>query len=348
MPANQGVSLSAEKSLREIVSSEIETTKQALREIKLLLDQSQAEIGRLTQKNASSTALIQQINAKLETTSREEIQATYASALDSQQRLLVLKGQAEKLQSEQQAVERHLHFLEGLLPEMEGSTVKASQEGTSFTAIVDAVEAERARLSRLMNDRPAQALSNFIVQAEIVERLFALDPEKAKAEVDALKAAALATFQAVREFINEIRPIIIDEKGLMTSVKRYTQTYKDQSKADISLSIEGSERRLDDKLEVFIFRCMQELLRNAVNHNPDMGDRLKIALGFEFDDQAVQMTVADNGKGFDSGELGRSGGQSLRTIKDRITIQGGKVDVVASPGAGCKVVVLFSCPINQN
>lgn len=338
--------MGTDKSLREIIKTEIETTKQALREIKLLLDQSQAEIGRLTQKNASSTALIQQMNSKLESTSRVEIQSTYASALDNLQRLLVLRGQTEKLQSEQQAVERHLHFLEGLLPEIEGETVKANQGGTSFSAIVDAVEAERARLSRLMNDRPAQALSNFIVQAEIVERLFALDPEKAKPEVDALKTAALATFQAIREFVNEIRPIIIDEKGLMTSVKRYTQTFKDQSKVDISLSIEGSERRLDEKLEVFIFRCMQELLRNSVNHNPDMGERLKIALGFEFNDQTVQMTVADNGKGFDSGELGRSGGQSLRTIKDRITIQGGKVDVVSSPGAGCKVVVVFSCPIN--
>ena len=81
--------------------------------------------------------------------------------------------------------------------------------------VVEAQEAERQRLSRQIHDGPAQALSNFILQTEIAMRLFDIDTERARAELQSLKTSATSTFQKVRDFIFDLRPMMLDDLGLV-------------------------------------------------------------------------------------------------------------------------------------
>ena len=102
--------------------------------------------------------------------------------------------------------------------------------------MINAQEAERQRLSRQMHDGPAQALSNFIVQTEIANRLLDIDAKRAKEELDNLKNSAMNTFKEVRTFIFELRPMMLDDLGLFPTVRRYVDNFKEQTGAEVNLT----------------------------------------------------------------------------------------------------------------
>jgi two-component system sensor histidine kinase DegS len=104
------------------------------------------------------------------------------------------------------------------------SNAKSQMAGIEM--IVNAQESERQRLSRQMHDGPAQALSNFILQTEIAMRLFDLDPAQARDELGNLKTSAMGTFQRVRSFIFELRPMMLDDLGFNSTLRKYADAFK--------------------------------------------------------------------------------------------------------------------------
>ncbi len=134
------------------VQSELEDTNRALREITLMIEQSQGELTKLTQRNASITTHLQQVQGHLRQTTPEEIQMAYDSALDAQQRLFVMRGQLEKLQNDKQHLEKYKNVLEhsGSNPQSESGLTSAAGKNSAVDVemIVNAQEAERQRLSR--------------------------------------------------------------------------------------------------------------------------------------------------------------------------------------------------------
>ena len=89
------------------VQAELEETQRALREITLMIEQSQGELSKLAQRNAAITAHLQQIQNQTGQSSAQDIRMAYDSALDAQQRLFVMRGQLEKLQSDKNHLEKY-------------------------------------------------------------------------------------------------------------------------------------------------------------------------------------------------------------------------------------------------
>ncbi len=282
------------------VQAELEETQRALREITLMIEQSQGELSKLAQRNAAITAHLQQIQNQTGQASAQDIRMAYDSALDAQQRLFVIRGQLEKLQSDKNHLEKYKLALSQIGSGVKTDGESASGEGktpsSGIEMVVNAQEAERQRLSRQMHDGPAQAMSNFILQTEIAMRLLDVDPAQAKEELGNLKAAAMGTFQKVRNFIFELRPMMLDDLGLVPTIRKYVDALKEQTGLDVSLTITGNERRLEPYLEVMIFRAVQELLGNAARHS--QGSIVKILL--DMGNEMIRVSVDDNGKGFDS------------------------------------------------
>src|SRR4030042_2415651 len=188
--------------LRQDCQSEMENAQKELKEIIMLIEQSQLETSRLQQRNASISAHLQQILAQIESVSKDDIRMAYDAALDAQQRLFVMRGQIDKLQSDHTHIEHYLGILERVNQTLEtgvmganGSKLDQTPLAKTVEMIIQAQEAERGRLARQMHDGPAQALSNFILQTEIAMRLFDVDQAKAKEELLGVKTTASSTFQ---------------------------------------------------------------------------------------------------------------------------------------------------------
>lgn len=334
-------------SVKKEIRSELEQSRRELKEISLMIEQSQLEVTKLQQRNASISTHLQQTQAQIEAISKADVRTAYDAALDAQQRLFVMRGQIDKLQSDQTHIERYLKILEHTQQAIEMDGVdKQGKPGVSGMAqsvemIVQAQEAERQRLARQMHDGPAQALSNFILQCEIAMRLFEIDQNRAKEELASVKAAAASTFQKVRDFIFELRPMMLDDLGLAPTLNRYIEAYKEQNGMDIRLISSGMEQRLEPYLEVMIFRAIQELLANAVRYS--QASQVKVQI--DASDTAVRVSVEDNGRGFDVDTIGEQGGMGLKVIRDRVEMLGGRIDVHSVIGQGTHI--LFQIPATR-
>lgn len=327
--------------------AELQETQRALRETTLMIEQSMGEVSKLTQRNAAITSHLQQVQNQLGSTSVEEIRMAYDSALDAQQRLFVMRGQLEKLQSDKAHYERYKLALEKVQNSGGSGASMPSSQSTggkgslaSVEMLINAQEAERQRLSRQMHDGPAQALSNFILQTEIAMRLMDVDPTQARDELGNLKVSAMGTFQKVRNFIFELRPMMLDDLGLVPTIRRYADTFKEQTGLEVTVTVSGTERRLESYLEVMIFRAIQELLGNAARHS----QATLIKVNVDITDDLIRVGVDDNGKGFDIDSIqGKNLG--LKLIRERTEMLGGTFEVDSATGKGTRV--MFSLPARK-
>src|SRR5215208_8371360 len=323
------------------LQAELDETEKALREITLMIEQSQGEVSKLSQRNAAITSHLQQVQSQMDKMPAQEIRSVYDSALDAQQRLLVMRGQLEKLQNEKQHLERFKSTLGQALNTPSASTATLTLGGAksplaSVEMLVNAQETERQRLSRQIHDGPAQALSNFILQTEIAMRLMDIDTAQARDELNNLKTSAMGTFQKVRNFIFELRPMMLDDLGLVPTVRRYSDAFKEQSGLDINVSVTGSERRLEPYLEVMLFRAIQELLGNAARHSQATSVKIMLDLG----EDRIRVSVDDNG--FDPDSLQQSNSLGLKLIRERTEMLGGSFEVDSALGKGTRI--LFAVP----
>lgn len=334
--------------LLEQTREELDRTQRELREIALLVEQSRGEVEKLGQRNATIGNHLRQLQQNFDTAPRTDVRTTYDAALDAQQRLFTMRGQLEKLQSDQVNLDQYAKFLKTVLSALGGAEPGMLPGGTAsprlghdseklVVRIIDAQEAERQRMSRVMHDGPAQSLTNFILQAEIVQRLFDSNPDQARVELLNLKTAATATFTRVRDFITELRPMMLDDLGLVPTVRRYVKGYEEKSGMQVTLTVTGEERRFEAHREVLAFRGLQELLNNARNHSG--GTQIRITL--DINESRVRISVEDNGKGFDvpSAMANTDKHIGLSTLKEKTELLGGQLQIESTMGQGSRITL---------
>ena len=184
-------------SSKQVLQTELENVKRVYQDIGRKIDQSQIEVDKLAKRNASITANLQQVQGQLENIPRADIVGAYDAALDALQRVVVMRGQLEKFQQNRASIERYISLLDGIqhiFTLNSGGSTTSDGAFSTVEMMIQGQEAERQRLSRQMHDGPAQALSNFILQAEIATRLFDVDQGKARDELKLLKSAATNDF----------------------------------------------------------------------------------------------------------------------------------------------------------
>jgi two-component system sensor histidine kinase DegS len=341
---NQETTESGWEEKRKQIQDQLIQTREAIKEINLLLEQSELEVNKLTERNANVTGTLQKVQNQFERLPREEIRSAYDAALDAQQRLFVIRGQLEKLQSDKKHLQRQIELLEFIDSNLSEEQIEisdisdAGEEKYLLEMLVQAQEAERQRLSRQMHDGPAQALSNLILETEIAMRLFDVNKEQAYEELGSLKDSATKTFQQVRDFIFELRPMMLDDLGLIPTIKKYTSALQENTDVNIRLGVTGIERRMEPFLEVMIFRAIQELLRNALTHSQASEIDVKIDVG----ESSVTVNVEDNGIGFDPDNLEEDKGMGLKLISERVEMTEGKFGLDSQIGE--RTHVFFQVP----
>lgn len=337
--------------LVEDCRQELEQTQRTLRELTVLIQQSAGEVEKLTQRYTQASNRVRQIQANIDTWPRDDIRAAYEALQDAQQRLFTMRGQLEKQQSDRSHLERYAQLLQRVLdlleerpqiPKVPTAPLPAAADTEGLPVIVRIVEAqeiERQRLTRAMHDGPAQSLTNFILQAEICQRLFDTDPGRARSELVGLKNAAMTTFQKIKSFMFELRPMMLDDLGLAPTVRRYVEAFSEKSGISVTVNVTGTERRLAPYSEVTLFRAIQELLTNVRQHAQATNARVQL----DMDEDVVRAIVEDDGVGFDPGPTLAAAAQrrtiGLSTMKERIEMLGGRLEVESASGKGTRVTV---------
>jgi two-component system sensor histidine kinase DegS len=323
--------------LKESLEQKIQQAESKLDSISKKIKQSQAEVDKLAQRQVANSANIRNVKENTGELSPIAVRDAYEEALDAQQRLFVMRGQMDKFKNEQGHLQDFIMQMQDIsaflvkTPLLEEGEVELNAAEV-IESVIQAQEAERHKLSSKMHDGPAQALSNFILQAEIAQRLFDMDLDQAREELDDLKANANATFVKVRDFIFELRPMMLDDLGLIPTLRHYIEALKEQNEAEIHFSASGTERRLDGYLEIMLFRAVQELVSNATRHSNADTIRIHIDTG----EEKIVVDVEDDGKGFNV-EQAMESSMGIKVIKDRVEILKGTFNVDTAVGQGTRI-----------
>ncbi len=339
--------------------AEREQIAKRLREIQSMIDQSQAEFRRLQQRSAEVTTQMKRIEENFDTVPRNDIKVVYNSALDTRTRLLASQAQLEKLQQDRAQLEYFGNLLNNALNRLEGVALpdlplgagqqNAGETGLSNETIIRLVqsqESERQRLARQMHDGPAQSLTNFILQAEICRRLFDRDPSRATEELENLKTAASTTFQRVRDFIFELRPMMLDDLGLVPTMRRYVDVFMDKSGIETRINVVGEERRLEPHIEVTFFRSLQELLGYA----RDNARSSKVDIVLDIAGNPAKASVTFNGLTIteieEAVEQNKHKMFGLAALAERIELVGGQIEFQSIEGEPNRVEITLPTNIS--
>ena len=151
--------------------------------------------------------------------------------------------------------------------------------------ILTAQEDMRREIARQMHDGPAQSLTNIVLQAQIVDRLMSKDPGKAAAEVQQLIAMVQRTLDATKTFIFDVRPMVLDDLGLVPTLRRASRDRGRRAGVAVEFESIGVDRRLTVEMESGLFRMLDDALAAHVAAKPDTlamhldwSDQLKIEL----------------------------------------------------------------------
>ncbi len=205
---------------------------------------------------------------------------------------------------------------------------------------MSAAAQERERLSRELHDGVAQLISYLMIRLDTVESLVeGGQGEKALAELEQLRGVADELYVDVRESIAGLRT---DLKGrrLVPVLQDYLDSFEERHDLRVTLETEGVQFRLPPQTAAQLFRIAQGALSNVRKHAAANNARVLL----RYSRQELEMTISDDGVGFESDSLeagsGGSGGSVvLDSMRERAASLGGTCTVESSPGTGTLVVV---------
>jgi two-component system sensor histidine kinase DegS len=201
-------------------------------------------------------------------------------------------------------------------------------------------ELERRRMASALHDGPVQDLANVMVQLEICERLYDAGQHEAAFESFVrLKGFTQASIAQLRNIIYDLNPMTLDDLGLVLTIKNGLSNFSKQTAISTDFVLLGTEVRLDNQIEMAVFRIVQEALNNCRKHaNPD---RVQVTL--EYSNRYISAEIKDDGVGFDMPDIQhklRTGKHyGMLSMQNRANALNGSVQIQSEPCKGARVLV---------
>lgn len=204
--------------------------------------------------------------------------------------------------------------------------------------VVAAQEEERQRISRELHDEAGQALTALKIGLELIQG--ELDSEDViQASLNEVIALADQTRIRIRQLARGLRPPALDTLGLGLTMEDFCQTFARQTHLAIDYK-SSSLPQLSDAQNICLYRCLQEALTNVARHAN--AGKVAVKLWYDDDNAAVQLSVRDNGVGFDTkilvGSQYRLPGLGLLGMKERLELLGGWLEVQSQQAKGTSII----------
>lgn len=204
--------------------------------------------------------------------------------------------------------------------------------------LITAQEGERLRVARELHDNLGQSLSSLGYGLQSVLLALEADHASVKSLLRYLYEENLSAQNELRATIYALRPSVLDDLGLMPALRSYVEHCVASKGIEVDFNIEGEVRRLPSEIETALFRITQEALNNTLRH----AAAHKVQVYAKFGADGVDLTIIDDGCGFDASELqakpdGRAIG--LMGMRERAELLEGQLEVASKPGQGCRIRV---------
>jgi PAS domain S-box-containing protein len=207
------------------------------------------------------------------------------------------------------------------------------------------VENERKRISMELHDEMGQALTAVLLNLQVLEKELpegALSPGKERFEET--RSLLDQVLQQIRDLSLSLRPSMLDDLGLLPTLRWYLNGFKQRTGLVVQLDVTGLENEINQDTATTIFRIIQEALNNIAKYAES--DKVNIVLHRR---GAVLLgSIEDDGKGFDiEGERSLESGQSgigLVGMHERVAMLGGRLAIESHIGKGTRIS--FEIPLS--
>jgi two-component system, NarL family, sensor histidine kinase DegS len=286
------------------LTSDLIVLDRELTEIDMLVGQTKAEATRHEQKRVQ---LAERLSAA-GPTDPKELSDAYGQLVTQTRRAAVMEAQVEILEGKQRALLRHRNaiaavaeavsgmpavaFVPPARPESLDDGIDDAQPGGRTPGlsrvVMTAQEDLRREIARQMHDGPAQSLTNIVLQTSIVERLMDRDPDSAKGELRLLVAMVQQTLDATKNFIFDVRPMVLDDLGVVPTLRRMARDRGRRAKIPVEFDSLGHDRRLPMEMESTVFRILDEALAAYLALAPD-----KVQLRLDWTEELEARLIAE-------------------------------------------------------
>ena len=215
-----------------------------------------------------------------------------------------------------------------------------SQLDSSRTGVLDARQDERARLRRDLHDGLGPSLTAIVLKADAARRLIDSEADRAIELISDVRADASLLSAEVRRLIEDLRPPVLDELGLVGAIEhegsRFIAGRDGGNTLAVALDAPSPLPRLGSDLEAAVYRIATEALTNVARHSTATEASVRLTIT----DGMLHLEVRDNGA---PGEPWAAG-VGLRSMQQRATELGGSVSARSTEDGG---VVQVSIPLPQ-
>ncbi len=341
----------------EQLHNEHETLKKELEMIRSNVQQTIDEGDHLDMEVSKARKHLAHVSANFKQYSELEVRQAYETASANHAQLIIIRDREKQLRIRRDDVERRLlsqhetigraNFLLGQVSVVQNYLDKDFKQVNDLVEgvkkkqslglqIIEAQEDERRKLAREIHDGPAQLLANVVMRSDLIERTYRDKGLNAMLqEIADFKTMVRSSLQEVRRIIYDLRPMALDDLGLIPTLKKYLQTLEEYNgKAKIDFLLFGREERLHSRFETPLFRLIQESVQNSLKH----ASAKQITVKVEMKEKHVMATVKDNGIGFD---VNMKKEQSFGVIgmKERVDLLGGGFSIQSTIGKGTLITI---------
>lgn len=204
--------------------------------------------------------------------------------------------------------------------------------------LLETQENERQRIARELHDSSVQSLTSLVHKTELCSKLVDLDPIRCKLELSSMSKTLREIIEEMRKMIYNLRPMSFDDIGFDVTLERSLSEIKEQG-IHTSYSIEGEPYDLEPVVALTLLRVIKEACNNSLKHAE--ADMISVKICYE--PEMLKVIVKDNGKGFVVPEQNDIrddySGFGLSTMRERICLLSGNMQIDSKIGEGTKVIV---------
>ncbi len=263
---------------------DLQKANESVEEIRLLINQTAQEIERLNQREVQLANRVREMEANMDSFSRSDIRDILRASHEVELRLFMMRGQLEQLEEREENIREYrekvrlLHEIAEEQLRIEDDRQQREENKTSrlrkresqklgpatpFDDLIQAQEAERARIAAKIADGPAQTLANLILEAEICERLIDRDVDQAREEVAALRKMASRALHHSRRMMYELKPVTLGELGVTGTIRRYLSDIQRSLEIETNVVGPDSDGQIGDAMRLAVYRILQEMISAA-------------------------------------------------------------------------------------
>ncbi len=214
--------------------------------------------------------------------------------------------------------------------------LRASRQESRVLAgrLLSAHEEERSRLARELHDDVTQRLAMLAIDVGKLARGNLLDAD-ARSRLEELKERVVVLSHEIQDLSRRLHPSALDDLGLIAALRAECSGLSTRLGIPVSFASEEPPQSFPRDAALALYRIAQECFRNIATH----ADASEVSVELGVVEEAVRLTIEDNGKGFDRDAARERKGLGLASMDERVRLIGGSLRIRAKPGEGVKVTV---------